>query len=181
MLLRLAQLEARLGRAGAQRPAAARESQTTQAVGAGHDPPLQEQAVPVPAETPDDSPEPALDLEHLRQAWEPAVLAEVERRSIPAASVLREARPVALEGDRLVVEFPASAAFHRNLAEEPKNASLLAEVLHEVTGRHLAIDFAVGEKPAEPDEEEAPDGATTEEEFVSLFKDTFDARELREE
>jgi DNA polymerase-3 subunit gamma/tau len=181
LLLRLEHLEARAGRPAP--PPVARESQAPQAVGAGHDPPSGESvgAGLAPPEPDAEDELPALDLEHLRQAWEPAVLAEVERRSIPTASVLREARPIALEGDRLVIEFPPSASFHRNLAEDPRNAELLAAVLHEITGRHLGIDFAVGEKPQEPEDEEVSDHATSEDDFVSLFKDTFDARELREE
>ena len=59
----------------------------------------------------------------------------------------RRIRP-ALDDDTLTLEFPASAAFHRQLAEEPKNATLLADALYEVTGRKLALAFAVGERGA---------------------------------
>jgi DNA polymerase-3 subunit gamma/tau len=123
----------------------------------------------------------SLDLEQLRQAWDTAVVGEVEKHSIPAASVLREARPAALEAGRLVIEFPPSASFHRNLAEEPKNAELLAEVLEEITGARLALDFAIGQPPASEEDGEEPAEEAGEEQFVSLFKDTFDARELRPE
>jgi len=78
----------------------------------------------------------------------------------------------------LTVEFPAAASFHRQLAEEPKNATLLADALYEVTGRKLALDFAVGENGGDqPEEEEQPAG---EDEIVQLMKDTFDAREVEE-
>jgi hypothetical protein len=89
--------------------------------------------------------------------------------------VLGEAKPAALAEDRLVLEFPPAASFHRNLAEEPKNAELLAEVLHEVTGRKLKIEFVLGEGGEEEELEEAP---ATEEEIISLMKSTFDAREV---
>ena len=90
--------------------------------------------------------------------------------------MLREAHPSQLADDRLTVEFPAAASFHRQLAEEPKNATLLAEALYEVTGRKLALDFAVGENGGDhPEEEEEPAG---EDEIVQLMKDTFDAREV---
>ena len=103
----------------------------------------------------------------------------MEERSIPAASVLREAHPAGLADDTLTVEFPASASFHRQLAEEPKNATLLAEALYEVTGRKLALEFEVGENggDAEPADEE-PAG---EQEIIELMKGTFDAREVEEE
>jgi DNA polymerase-3 subunit gamma/tau len=122
---------------------------------------------------------PNVDLAQLQEAWQRAVLPAVEERSIPTASVLREAHPAGLAGDTLVVEFPRSAAFHRQLAEEPKNATLLADALYEVTGRRLSLAFELGENggDVEPAEEEQP---TSEEEFVSLIKDTFDAREIEE-
>jgi len=93
--------------------------------------------------------------------------------------VLAEARPVALEGDRLVLEFPPAASFHRGLAEDPKNAEVLAAVLHEVTGRRLALAFELGQGAAEePEAEEEP---ATEEEIIALMQTTFDARKLEKE
>jgi DNA polymerase III subunit gamma/tau len=136
-----------------------------------------------PAEQPDSRPptpapaaaQPALELTELRQAWQTTVLPAVSERSIPTSSVLAEARPAALDGDHLVLEFPPAASFHRNLAEEQKNADLLAEVLYEVTGRRLTLAFELGEGPHEEEAEEEP---STEEEIISLMKTTFDAREI---
>jgi len=127
------------------------------------------------ASTPVAETQPDLDLEQLSNAWRNAVLPAVAERSIPTSSVLGEAKPAALAEDRLVLEFPPAASFHRNLAEEPKNAELLAEVLYEVTGRKLKIEFVVGEGAEEQEQEEAP---ATEEEIISLMKSTFDAREV---
>jgi DNA polymerase-3 subunit gamma/tau len=120
---------------------------------------------------------PSIELAQLQEAWQRTILPAVEQRSIPTASMLREAHPSQLAEDRLTVEFPAAASFHRQLAEEPKNATLLAEALYEVTGRKLALDFAVGENGGDAaEEEEEPAG---EEEIVQLMKDTFDAREVK--
>ena len=129
------------------------------------------------AETPDD--QPSVELSEVQAAWKQAILPAVGERSIPTASVLGEAQPVELVGDRLVIEFPAAASFHRNLAEDPKNSALLADVLHEITGRRLALAFAVGE-PGPEDGPAHEDTPATEEEIVSLIKNTFDARELDE-
>jgi DNA polymerase III subunit gamma/tau len=118
---------------------------------------------------------PSLELEQLQEAWQRTILPAVEERSIPAASVLREAHPADLAGDTLTVEFPSSATFHRQLAEEPKNATLLAEALYEVTGRHLGLAFAEGEaRETQPDEDEGPAG---EDKILELVKETLDARE----
>jgi DNA polymerase III subunit gamma/tau len=117
---------------------------------------------------------PSLELEQLQEAWQRTIVPAVEERSIPAASVLREAHPAELAGDTLTVEFPASASFHRQLAEEPKNATLLADALYEVTGRHLGVAFAEGEARADALEDEEPAG---EERILELVKETLDAHE----
>jgi len=131
-----------------------------------------------PAETP--AAGPALELEQLQEAWQRTILPAVEEKSIPTASVLREAHPKGLADDTLTVEFPRAASFHRELAEDPKNATLLAEALYEVTGRHLALAFEVGENGGEADEP-APDEPAGEEEIIELMKGTFDAREVSDE
>jgi DNA polymerase III subunit gamma/tau len=147
-------------------------------------PTLERTESPAHSASPSPSPSPPppaprdLDLEQLQSAWQQAVVPAVADRSIPASSVLAEGKPAALEGERLVVEFPPAASFHRNLAEEPKNAELLGDVLYEVTGRRLAVDFVLGEGSHEDPEEETP---ATEEEIISLMKTTFDAREVRED
>src|SRR5213082_3295793 len=117
---------------------------------------------------------PSLELEQLQEAWQRTIVPAVEERSIPAASVLREAHPAGLADDTLTVEFPSSATFHRQLAEEPKNATLLADALYEVTGRRLGLAFAEGEARAAEAEDDEPPG---EEHILELVKETFDARE----
>src|SRR5262249_3480097 len=146
---------------------------------------------PVPGSVPETRPEqtnpaaevpapepPSVDLEQLGEAWQRAVLPAVEEKSIPTASVLREAQPAGLADDTLTLEFPRNAAFHRQLAEEPKNATLLADALYEVTGRRLALPFEVGANggDTEPDDEEP----ASEDDLVSLIKETFDAQEVDE-
>src|SRR5690242_20667716 len=121
----------------------------------------------------------SLDLEQLQEAWQRTILPAVEEKSIPTASVLREAHPKGLAGDTLTVEFPREASFHRQLAEEPKNATLLADALYEVTGRRLALEFEVGENGGELEPE--PDEPVSEEQIIELMKGTFDAREVSEE
>jgi DNA polymerase-3 subunit gamma/tau len=120
---------------------------------------------------------PSVDLEQLQEAWQRAVLPAVEEKSIPTASVLSEAHPAALAGDTLTLEFPRNASFHRQLAEEPKNATLLADALYEVTGRRLALAFELGANGGDEPAEEEPAG---EDDLVSLIKETFDAREVDE-
>jgi DNA polymerase III subunit gamma/tau len=130
-----------------------------------------------PAPEPNREP-PSVDLEQLQEAWQRAVLPALEEKSIPTASVLREAHPAGLAGDTLTLEFPRNAAFHRQLAEEPKNATLLADALYEVTGRRLALAFELGANGGELDDAETASEGIGEDDLVSLIKETFDAREV---
>jgi len=126
----------------------------------------------------DETPAPLrVELEQLQEAWRRTILPAVESRSIPIGSALAEAHPSALAGDTLTLEFPQTASFHLRLAEDPKNAAMLREALYEVTGRKLAVDFALGERGHEHLEDDAP---ASEEDVVELMKSTFDARELDE-
>jgi DNA polymerase III subunit gamma/tau len=121
---------------------------------------------------------PNLELSQLQEAWKRSVLPAVEERSIPVAAVLGEAHPARLEGDTLTLEFPPAASFHREKAEQPKNAGLLGDALYEVTGRRLSVVFAEGvERQSETTKHEQP---ATEQEIVELVKSTFDAREVED-
>jgi DNA polymerase III subunit gamma/tau len=116
-----------------------------------------------------------LGLEQLQEAWQRTILPAVSQRSMPLGAVLAEARPAVLADDTLTIEFPQTAAFHRGVAEEPRNATALREALYEVTGRRLGIVFAVGEAGPEAPARDEPVG---EDELFELMKETFDAREV---
>jgi DNA polymerase III subunit gamma/tau len=131
--------------------------------------------VPGTVESPSAPEPPSVELTQVKEAWQRSILPAVEQRSIPAASVFREARPGGLSDDVLQLEFPPEADFHRKLAEE-QYSTLLTDALYEVTGRRLGVAFAVGERPEE-DLTEEPAG---EEDIVELVKQTFDAREIEE-
>jgi DNA polymerase-3 subunit gamma/tau len=121
---------------------------------------------------------PTVELEQLQEAWQRTVVPAVAEKSIPISTVLGEARPTELAGNTLTVEFPASASFHRQLAEEPKNATLLAEALYQVTGRRLALAFAVGDAEAEgAGDLEGPAG---EDRILELLKNDLGAVEREE-
>ncbi len=137
-------------------------------------------AAPQPAaEAPPPAEAPPLELGQLQDAWQRTVLPAVQSRSIPVASLLGEARPATLEQETLTLEFPATADFHRRQAEEPKNMVVIRDALYEVTGRRLGVVLALGE-PAEAEAEDEDEGPLGEEALISMFKDTFDAREVED-
>src|SRR5262249_11004185 len=120
---------------------------------------------------------PPLALTQLQEQWHRSVVPAVQQRSIPAGSLYAEARPTSLDGETLLLEFPADALFHRNQAEEPKNATVLREALYEVTGRRLALEFTLGENGREHEPAEEP---PSEHDLIALMKEEFDAREVTE-
>jgi len=121
---------------------------------------------------------PPLALEQLQDAWLRTVVPAVQSRSIPVASLLGEARPAALAGETLTLEFPATADFHRRQADEPKAIGAIRDALYEVTGHRLAVTLTLGEPTeAEAAESESP---ISEDALISMFKDTFDAQEVEE-
>jgi DNA polymerase-3 subunit gamma/tau len=121
---------------------------------------------------------PPLELDQLRDAWQRNVVEAVKTRSIPISTLLAEARPVEIRGDTLTVEFAPAAGFHRAQIEEPANLALLGEALYEVTGRRLTIETTVGSPPEPSEPEDARE--LSEEDVISLLKDTFDAEEVEE-
>lgn len=134
--------------------------------------PAPEQAAPTAA-----GEGPPLGLDQLQDAWQRTVLPAVQSRSIPVASLLAEARPAALDGETLTLEFPATADFHRRQAEESRNVTVIREALYEVTGHRLGLTLALGDEvEPEPDADEQ----LTEDALISMFKDTFDAQEVEE-
>jgi DNA polymerase III subunit gamma/tau len=139
------------------------------------------QQTAAPAATAEPGPEPdvpEIELSQLQDAWQRGIVAAVRERSIPVATLLHEAHPAGLDGDTLTLEFSPGAEFHRRQVEEAKNVALLRDALYEVTGRKLTIATALADAPREAEVDE--DRPVSEDEFISLFKDTLDAREVED-
>ena len=62
-------------------------------------------------------------------------------RSRPPSMLARGSSCCARRRHAGPIEFPQNASFHRKLAEEPKNATLLRDALYELTGRRLGLVF----------------------------------------
>jgi DNA polymerase-3 subunit gamma/tau len=171
-------LEARSGgHVPAPRPVEA-PSESPVRIEAVHVAPGDEQTDAAPVEENGGAEAPPLQLTHLQEAWQRTVVPAAEAKAIWIGPLLGEARPAALDGNVLTLEFPRTAEFHREKLEEPRNLDLVRDALHEVTGRRLAIATTVAE--------EVPGGAADEDEplgegdFISLLKDQFDAKEVEE-
>ena len=126
---------------------------------------------------PEPEPEPpSLELAQLQEAWHRSVLPAVQEKKIWLGSLLGEAKPVALDGRDLTLQFPPEADFHRKqLLDDPSNIAAVSDALFEVTGQRLTISTVVAETPAGPAEDEEH---LDEDAVIALLKDTLDAKEI---
>ena len=127
---------------------------------------------PTPPEAP-----PALELGQLQEAWHRSVLPAVQEKKIWLGSLLAEAKPIALDGRDLTLEFPPEADFHRNqLLDDSTNVAAVSDALFEVTGQRLTISTTVAETSTQPVEDD--DEPLDEDALIALLKDTLDAEEI---
>jgi DNA polymerase III subunit gamma/tau len=116
---------------------------------------------------------PELDLERVETLW-PAVAEAVREQNGMVGALLTDARPSALEGDRLTVAFPEEAVFKKKKAEG--NRELVQGALRGLTGRTLSIAYELsGPSPAfEP-------VVLSEEELIERLRAELGAEEILEE
>jgi hypothetical protein len=103
------------------------------------------------------------DIDHFRRAW-PLILEAVKKRQIGLSAVLSEGRPETVDGDTLVVKFPAGYKFQADMVSRGDNPRVITEALHEITGR----DFKVAARVAV---QELPEPESREEDARILSKD----------
>jgi hypothetical protein len=106
----------------------------------------------------------------VRSLW-PAALDAVRLKNAMVGALLQEARPAAVEGERLTVAFPPDAEFSKKKAEA--NRPLLQAALRGLTGHTLALDYELGAERA------STGGATlSEDELLERLKREFGATEV---
>ena len=120
----------------------------------------------------------ARDLESVCAMW-PAVVELVSSENGLLGACIVEARPVAVEGEELIVAYPFSAEFHKKKAEAPASRTAVGEALRSLTGVRWRLSYEL--RDALDAHEHAPAIERSEEELVARFIDEFDAEELTEE
>jgi hypothetical protein len=118
-----------------------------------------------------------LTLDQLRDAWKRSVLSAVEQRSIPIATLLRDAAVSALADGTVTLAFPSGAEFHRAQLDDPRSLQIVHEALFEVTGQRLAI---VTERSQGAEATVEDDEPLDEQRLISLLQDELNATEVEE-
>jgi DNA polymerase-3 subunit gamma/tau len=114
----------------------------------------------------------ALELDQLQAIW-PAVADAVTEENGMLGAALGAARPLALEGDRLVVAFPSDAAFIKKKAES--NRELVQRALRGLSGQAFNVAYELREA-------DGGDGPAVlgEEELIERLRAEFAAEEVFE-
>jgi DNA polymerase-3 subunit gamma/tau len=121
------------------------------------------------------APPTALGLEDVDAVWR-AVVETVGAEHKLLHAVLRDAWPVEVRGEELVVAFASSASFLKRKAEDAAHRTAVTEALRRLTGHpRLRVLYELREAAPPPASAQAP---PSEEEWVARFKEELDAEEL---
>ncbi|HET9120769.1 MAG TPA: DNA polymerase III subunit gamma/tau [Solirubrobacterales bacterium] len=169
LLRRIESLEAQLSGGAAGAAGAARE-------------PAKPAKESTPAEQVDSEPESqqaSADFDQVVELW-PAVVDHLrDSGSAMLSTLFDEAKPIAIDEERSVLRigFPASATFNKKKAESSASVERMGEALTAIVGVHLRPVYEVTDGQNAEAPPEKPEGMS-EEEFVDLVKDSFDASEV---
>jgi hypothetical protein len=114
---------------------------------------------------------PAHDIERLQALWPAVAEALREREAFVVAALLGEARPIALDGDRLTVRFPEDAVFKKRQAEA--NRGIVEEAIGALTGRPVTVVYELSGGAAQ---DEA--SVLSDEELLARLREDFGATEV---
>ncbi len=82
------------------------------------------------------------DVQSIQTRWESIVTALGEKIGQGTASLLHRAQPVALEGDRLTLEFDAAAGFQKQMCESNGRPDQIQTALSEILPGHIRLTFS---------------------------------------
>ena len=163
-------------RARAQTPPPGKPATASQATASPTAASTQSPTAPTPAPADHASGTITPDIDHLRRAW-PVVLENVKKRQAALYAVLSEGHPESLEGDQLVVRFPAGCGFQAGQVARGDNPKVLSDVLKEITGRPIkAVVRVTAEAAAEPAAQEDDARIVSKDELLRMLKQEFDGQ-----
>jgi DNA polymerase-3 subunit gamma/tau len=134
-------------------------------------------------EAPEHSPAASVypDIAHLKQAW-PIVLEAVKKRQAGLAAVLGLGIPDSLDGDTLVIKFPAGHGFQAGQMARGESPKVITEVLLEITGRPLRVSTKlIQEAEQKPGTTEEDARILSNDELIGMLKREFNAQVLDDE
>jgi len=124
-------------------------------------------------------PSSALSLDRVRRAWE-MILQQVQAQKVGLYALLRDARPTALEGERLTVALPSEFALRNATAAD--RDGLLAAAVDATLGHRITAEYVLsagaGVEPSAPAPSSAAADSLDFTAFINQAKGTLGAEEL---
>jgi DNA polymerase-3 subunit gamma/tau len=114
-------------------------------------------------------------LDSLVEIW-PAVVELVRGEHALLGAVIKDARPVALDGFDLTLAFSSTAQFLRKKAEDPANRAIVGEALRSLAPGRWRLSYELRDVPGGEGGDDAEE--LTEDELVRRFIEEFDAEEV---
>jgi len=114
-------------------------------------------------------------LESVVSLWQ-AVVDLVRSENALLGALIAEARPVAAQGEDLILAFGPSARFLKKKAEDPANRMTVGEALRAITGVRWRLSYELRE--AAPTAKDHAAGISSEEDWVRRLMEEFDAEEV---
>jgi DNA polymerase III subunit gamma/tau len=136
--------------------------------------PSAEPAAAHPSAEPARQPVGAVDLDQIVALWPAVADAIAEDREV-LGHAIATAAPVALDGDRLTIAFPAGASFVKKKAEQGRD--LVANAVRGMTGHSLALAFELSDSVAPS----AGPATLDHDELIARLREEFAAEEVFDE
>jgi hypothetical protein len=95
-----------------------------------------------PAPAPAADAKPGGELEALVAQW-PELIERIGKQALTAKTVLLDARPAQVRGDRVAIGFDPEFAAERERAQEPRVAKAVQHVVGQVLGRAVTVEFVL--------------------------------------
>ncbi len=100
----------------------------------------------------------------------------MKKRQIGLSAVLAEGRPESLDGDTLVIKFPAGYKFQADMVGRGENPRVVTEALREITDRQFNVVARVAvQEPSEPEPADEDVRILSRDELLLRLKQEFDA------
>jgi len=85
-----------------------------------------------------------VSINEVRNTW-PLVLNGIKTEKISAALFLLEGSPSHMEGQSLIVNFPAQFVFYKEALERAENVAIIEKYLKEALGKNIKIKFVISD------------------------------------
>ena len=95
-----------------------------------------------------------LDLARIKKAW-PTILKLLKKKDISVQAFLMEGKPDKLQGENLIISFPADKRFHQQGAEA--GGDLIQKAVNTVLKSKLTLKFSLEGKESEKAKKKSPD------------------------